>query len=99
MTKEFGTVAPLPSYGLKVIDMSEEHITLGPDKAPLQLPSLTELDQKYAKPAKRPLGVGDKILLIPSHCCTTVNLHDLLYAVRDGKVEVGWEITGRGRFV
>lgn len=99
MTKEFSTVAPLPSYGLKVIDMSEEHITLGPDKAPLQLPSLTELDQKYAKPAKRPLGVGDKILLIPSHCCTTVNLHDLLYAVRDGKVEDGWEITGRGRFV
>jgi D-serine deaminase-like pyridoxal phosphate-dependent protein len=43
------------------------------------------------------LSVGDKIELIPSHCCTTVNLHDKFYAVRNGKVEAMWPIAARGR--
>ncbi|UCD72682.1 MAG: DSD1 family PLP-dependent enzyme [Candidatus Bathyarchaeota archaeon] len=42
--------------------------------------------------------IGDKIELYPSHCCTTVNLHDVAYGVRDGKVESTWRIEGRGRF-
>ncbi len=91
-------VGTLPSYGLKVTNMSEEHISLRPDDNPRGLPGMSELDEKHAKPAKKPLDVGDKVLLIPSHCCTTVNLHDILYAVRDGKVEDVWRITGRGRF-
>jgi len=44
-----------------------------------------------------PLNVGDKIELIPSHCCTTVNLHDNFYAIRRGKVEAIWPIVGRGK--
>lgn len=98
MTQEFGMVGTLPSYGLEVANMSEEHVSLRPDENPEGLPGMSELDEKYAKPAKKPLGVGDQILLIPSHCCTTVNLHDILYVVRDGKVEDVWRITGRGRF-
>lgn len=99
MTQEFGMVGTLPSYCLKVTNMSEEHISLRPDdNNPQGLPGMSDLDEKYAKPAKKPLEVGDKVLLIPSHCCTTVNLHDILYAVRDGKVEDVWRITGRGRF-
>jgi D-serine deaminase-like pyridoxal phosphate-dependent protein len=43
------------------------------------------------------LKVGDKIELIPSHCCTTVNLHDNFYAIRKGKVEAIWPIAGRGK--
>ncbi|MEM2875666.1 MAG: DSD1 family PLP-dependent enzyme [Candidatus Bathyarchaeia archaeon] len=43
------------------------------------------------------LKVGDKVELIPSHCCTTVNLHDKYYGVRDGVLEVVWEIPGRGK--
>ena len=38
-----------------------------------------------------------KIEYIPSHCCTTVNLHDRLYCVRKGMLEAVWPITGRGR--
>jgi len=34
---------------------------------------------------------------IPSHCCTTVNLHDNYYCVRNGLLEAIWPITGRGR--
>jgi len=41
---------------------------------------------------------GDPILLCPSHCCTTVNLHDRVYCVRNGIVEDIWDIDARGRF-
>lgn len=40
--------------------------------------------------------VGDRMLLIPSHCCTTVNLHDYIYFVRKGQVVDRVPITGRG---
>lgn len=40
--------------------------------------------------------VGDRLLLIPGHCCSTVNLHDRIYLVEDGKVVDRIPITGRG---
>jgi D-serine deaminase-like pyridoxal phosphate-dependent protein len=39
---------------------------------------------------------GEKVSLIPSHCCTTVNLHDSIYLVRDRRVEAVWPISARG---
>lgn len=44
------------------------------------------------------LPVGARVRLQPSHCCTTMNLHDWLYGVRDGKVEAVWRVAGRGAF-
>jgi D-serine deaminase-like pyridoxal phosphate-dependent protein len=44
------------------------------------------------------IKVGDQISLIPGHVCTTVNLHDRYIGVRNGRVEVVWPITGRGKF-
>lgn len=44
------------------------------------------------------LPVGSRVRLQPSHCCTTMNLHDWLYGVRDGRVEAVWRVTGRGAF-
>jgi D-serine deaminase-like pyridoxal phosphate-dependent protein len=41
------------------------------------------------------LAVGDRVSLIPSHCDTTVNLHDRLYAHRAGAVEEVWPVTRR----
>ena len=43
------------------------------------------------------LKPGDKIEVLPSHCCTTINLHDKWYGIRDGRVEAIWDIAGRGR--
>lgn len=45
------------------------------------------------------LKTGDKLMYIPSHCCTTVNLHDLMYVIQDGEVIETIEIDGRGKFV
>jgi len=43
-----------------------------------------------------PLALGDRVALIPTHGCTTNNLHDRFYAIRDGVVEAVWPIAARG---
>ncbi|NCB41552.1 MAG: DSD1 family PLP-dependent enzyme [Clostridia bacterium] len=43
-----------------------------------------------------PQEVGERMLLVPSHCCTTVNLHDYMYFVRKGEVVDRVGVTGRG---
>lgn len=45
----------------------------------------------------RELKVGDKLELIPSNCGTTANLYDEYVGVRDGRVEVIWPISARGK--
>lgn len=42
------------------------------------------------------LNVGDVISLLPSHICTTINLHDVLVGVRGGVVEAVWPVETRG---
>jgi D-serine deaminase-like pyridoxal phosphate-dependent protein len=44
-----------------------------------------------------PLKRGDRVEIVPSHGCTTINLHDAYYVTRDGKLEAVWPIAGRGR--
>ena len=38
---------------------------------------------------------GDKLHFVPSHCCTTVNLYDVMFAVRQGRVEAIWPVAAR----
>ena len=40
--------------------------------------------------------LGDRILLIPGHCCSTVNLYDKLYFVKNGRVTRRVAVTARG---
>ncbi|MFO7696730.1 MAG: DSD1 family PLP-dependent enzyme [Anaerolineae bacterium] len=40
---------------------------------------------------------GDKIRLIPGHCCTNVNLYDNLHVVQDGTLVDIWPVAARGR--
>ena len=46
-------------------------------------------------PSKK-FNVGDKVLLIPAHCCSTVNLYDKIYFVKDGKVTKRVQVSARG---
>ena len=48
-------------------------------------------------PSKQ-LSVGDKVLLIPAHCCSTVNLHDRIYLVDGESVTDRFLVTARGGF-
>ena len=40
--------------------------------------------------------VGDKMMLIPGHCCSTINLHDKIYVVDGDKVIARIPVTARG---
>jgi D-serine deaminase-like pyridoxal phosphate-dependent protein len=42
-------------------------------------------------------AVGDRVVVIPNHVCTTVNLVSELHVVRDGQVTERWPVDARGR--
>ncbi len=44
-----------------------------------------------------PARVGEKVWLVPSHVCPTVNLHDEIWYGRRGRVEGSWKVAARGR--
>jgi D-serine deaminase-like pyridoxal phosphate-dependent protein len=41
--------------------------------------------------------VGEKVWVVPSHCCATVNLHDEIAYGRGGRVEGSWKVAARGK--
>ena len=42
------------------------------------------------------LKLGEKVLIIPGHCCSTVNLYDKLYFFEDGKITGRTPVSARG---
>ena len=42
-------------------------------------------------------AVGDRVVVIPNHVCTTVNLVSELHVVQDGQVTERWPVDARGR--
>jgi len=87
----------ITNVGLKAIT-KELGMPLVKDVEDVRLFHLSEEHGWIEVDPKCNLKVGDKIELIPSHCCTTVNLHERYYGLRDDTVEVIWPITARGRF-
>jgi D-serine deaminase-like pyridoxal phosphate-dependent protein len=47
--------------------------------------------------ADREFSVGDRVRIIPNHVCVAVNLHEQVYGVRNGNVELTWKVEGRGK--
>ena len=45
--------------------------------------------------ARRP-AVGERVTVIPNHCCVVSNLFDEIVGVRGGRVEVVWPVAARG---
>jgi D-serine deaminase-like pyridoxal phosphate-dependent protein len=41
--------------------------------------------------------VGEKVWVVPSHVCATVNLHDEISYGRRGRVEGSWKVAARGK--
>ena len=44
-----------------------------------------------------PAKVGEKVWVVPSHCCATVNLHDEIAYGRRGRVDGRWKVAARGK--
>jgi D-serine deaminase-like pyridoxal phosphate-dependent protein len=40
--------------------------------------------------------IGDRVTVIPNHCCSVTNLFNEIVAVRDGVVETTWPVAARG---
>ena len=45
----------------------------------------------------RKYTVGERLMIIPNHVCTTVNMHDEIYGVRGEQVETVWKVAARGK--
>ncbi|MBA6416108.1 DSD1 family PLP-dependent enzyme [Colwellia sp. 6M3] len=43
------------------------------------------------------LKINEKLKLVPGHCDPTCNVHDYYVGVRNGKVEVLWPVSARGK--
>jgi D-serine deaminase-like pyridoxal phosphate-dependent protein len=41
--------------------------------------------------------VGQIVTVIPNHCCSATNMHDQVFGVRKGEVEVVWPVAARGK--
>jgi D-serine deaminase-like pyridoxal phosphate-dependent protein len=97
------TVVSRPQERRAVVDAGLKTLsTEQGNPVPVGLPgarvaSLSEEHGKLDFDVPPSLRVGDKVSLLPSHCCGNVNLFDRLYAVRGERVEAIWEVAARGR--
>lgn len=88
-SKSLGTdVLGLDGYGL-IMEYPE-----------IRLPSLSEEHGHCTLPASsgRP-EIGEKVSVLPNHCCLVSNLFDRVYGVRNGVVEKEFKVAARGKVV
>jgi D-serine deaminase-like pyridoxal phosphate-dependent protein len=98
------TVISRPTPEIAVIDAGMKAITheFGLPTVLVEGATITGLSEEHGKLAlegeARNLKVGEKIELLPSHGCTTINLHDNFYVMEDERLMDIWKIVGRGKF-
>ena len=91
-----------PEHGFPLVKLpSREGIDVGWDPQGLRFLSCHALSEEHgrlrAEGGLCHLEPGDIMEFIPGHGCTTMNLHDRIYAVRDGRLEAIWPIAARGK--
>ncbi|MBD3183915.1 DSD1 family PLP-dependent enzyme [Candidatus Poribacteria bacterium] len=98
------TVISRPNRDMVILDAGMKTVTKEfglPEVKDIKGAELTGLSEEHGKldlsKSNLELKPGDKIEIIPSHGCTTINLHDDYYAIRDGKLEAVWNIAARGK--
>jgi D-serine deaminase-like pyridoxal phosphate-dependent protein len=98
------TIISRPTPGVAVIDVGRKGVGMefGPPRVK-GIPGASilgfssEEHMSIALPADSTLAVGDHLEIIPSHGCTTANLHREFIVHRRGVVEDIWPIEGSGR--
>jgi D-serine deaminase-like pyridoxal phosphate-dependent protein len=99
------TVISVPDEDRLVVDGGSKTFSL--DKPEMPVPKNRD-DVAYANASEEhgwidtsesdeSFEVGDRLEFIVPHVCTTINLHDLIVGVRDGRVEELWEVQARGK--
>lgn len=101
------TVISAPADDRVIVDAGSKSISLEVDVPPLYAGSADDAVH-YANaseehgwididPGTVDFAVGDTLDFIPPHVCPTINLHDTIVGVRDGRVETVWAVQGRGK--
>jgi D-serine deaminase-like pyridoxal phosphate-dependent protein len=100
------TVVSRPEPHIAVLDAGKKAITeeFGlPQVVNLPGAELIRLSEEHGvlklAPEAQDLKVNDQVQLIPSHGCTTINLHDRYYGIRKGDPEITWPVAARGCFI
>ena len=99
------TVISKPDDDRAIVDAGSK--TLSMDKPQLPVPKYRD-DVAYVNyseehgwldvgDADEPVEVGDRLEFIVPHVCATINLHDTIVGVRDGRVEEVWDVQARGK--
>ncbi len=52
---------------------------------------------RFSTPPARDYKIGDKLEVIVPHCDPVVNEYDVMFGIRKDRVDVVWEVTGRGK--
>ena len=96
-------VISTPEPGVAIVDAGQK--TIGSDSA---LPVIENIPGATVRSLSAEHGIldltdgdvslGDKVWIVPWDVGSTVNLHDYIQVVRDGKLEVVWDIPARGRY-
>lgn len=50
----------------------------------------------FSKCAKKP-EIGERVTVVPNHCCPVSNLFNQVVGARNGAVEVTWDVAARGK--
>lgn len=80
LTRDGGTPVVIGRPGVSYLRGSDEHGKI-------------EINQDELE---SPVKVGEVLRILPSHVCTTINLHDVLVGIRNGSVEAIWPVETRG---
>jgi len=97
-------VTSIQAAGRSMIDAGLKVLTTDNGMPELITPDglkLLNLNEEHGivgvNPEKIRPEVGMYVEIIPSHACTTVNLHDRYYIIQDDQLVDIWEISGRGK--
>lgn len=61
----------------------------------------TDVNEEHLKlfDPSQDLAIGEKVRIIPGHCCSTVNLHEKIYLYQGEKITGRLQITARGKSI
>jgi D-serine deaminase-like pyridoxal phosphate-dependent protein len=95
MTTEFGR--PSPAYILRCCDEGADALDQV-SSSQLRVKGVSEEHTTLiADDGRFSCQMGDKVLIVPTHCCTTVNLYDEYKVFRSGQFIEKWAVEARGK--
>lgn len=96
------SVVSAPERGRAVVDAGLKTMTaeFGPPVPLAGGVRLERVNEEHGilalEPDAPPFAPGDRVAFLPTHACTTVNLHERLVAVRGDMIEAVWPVAARG---